>query len=408
MFPNLSCLQLLDNDLRSLKELERLRPMVANLSAVGLGKNPITKTLSPAALRAFIKAQGPNLCLVQRPQRGSLSPDRSEERRNQRSPEDARSTPPRPKRSDGTIQAPPLPPASSQPRQFPSARHCNSDELIETDGAAHEASGGASPTLPGEREMGTAEADGRCQAFSAAAPDQESASSRSPGMEMGGVLCLSGERVDRQPVDERGARCGDGEEAAAEKATPRDGGKSAKEPYQGVGEEGRGALDSSLRPSDPLVGATLAASLCRAVRSFASSGGPSDPTVACAAYGADIVSAATEAAFVRLAEARKRAAGSSWGAVALEGQHLGALGVGSTSCDTSGGDAKDPGRAARAWATAARSAKLASNGIVSDRVRFCSVHGILTSVCNALIVYAYAVQQVQFTEIARGGGFGCE
>lgn len=63
-FPNLSCVHLLDNDIRSLKQFEGLRPILRGLASLHLGKNPLSKNTSTAALRAWVRAQSPGLRLV--------------------------------------------------------------------------------------------------------------------------------------------------------------------------------------------------------------------------------------------------------------------------------------------------------------------------------------------------------
>lgn len=57
-FPNLTSLQLLDNDLRTLQQLERLDPITSNLKGLYLGKNPLLQNASKAALAAWLKSHG--------------------------------------------------------------------------------------------------------------------------------------------------------------------------------------------------------------------------------------------------------------------------------------------------------------------------------------------------------------
>ncbi|CAM9871184.1 unnamed protein product, partial [Choristocarpus tenellus] len=65
-FPNLSTLRLLDNDIRTLSQLERLGPILKHLKSLFLGDaNPLVHLVSPPALGAWVHTQGCRLVLLE-------------------------------------------------------------------------------------------------------------------------------------------------------------------------------------------------------------------------------------------------------------------------------------------------------------------------------------------------------
>ena len=262
-FPNLSCLQLLDNDIRSLKQLERLRPILRGLTALQLGKNPVAKTASPAALQAWVGAQSPGLRLHNHHPPGGAA----------------------------VAQASHPQPASRQRPRLPPPGSGDNDALL--------------------------------------------------------------------PAALGGGGAGD---------RPRGGGESGGGPG--------GALSEEIGSGDRTVGGRLDGAAPSAWEAGRSTGGGGRDLLGDRAVA---TKTPADAAFERLAQARSRAATSSWGAVALArlktaesragggggGGHGGGGGGGGGSL-REGEPAKD---SASAWSASARGAKLACNGMVSAKSR---------------------------------------
>ncbi|CAM9532429.1 unnamed protein product [Ectocarpus fasciculatus] len=309
-FPNLSCLQLLDNDIRSLRQLERLRPMLTNLTALHLGKNPVTRNASEAALRAWVKGQGPRVRLVSQGHRSAgngrnvCTGDRRRHTQQQHCPltnssASQQQSPP----STTTTQAPPSLPAAPTPHP-----PCG----ISTHSAK-----------PFGGEVGVS-------------------SRNSNGYEKGGEKATTRFLEQGEAGDTAFAATQDQQVQSTEDNNPGSGG-IMEQPTRSASEG----------PSDPAgrSGHTAANELNSTASSAA---------LARVDYAGRDPLASTDTAFERLAEARSRAASSSWGAIALAGSNT-ASHVGDDPDGVNG----------MAWASSARGAKLACNGMVR---RVCEAH----------------------------------
>lgn len=253
-FPNLSCLQLLDNDIRSLKQLERLRPILRGLASLRLGKNPVTQNASATALRAWVAAQSPGLRLV------LPASDPGDEGQKRAAKHPTTTTTGRSAQPDGGTHGPPPPPTARRPH-----------------------------TPPGGSEHDT----GPCSGGGGHHSGENSTLASS--------LMLSSSHTVSTLV---GTSTGD----------IRDGG---------------GAVDGGDFPAAGVV--------------------PTKTTQ-------------VDAAFERLAQARNRAATSSWGAVALARLTAAGNRAGRSAAQGGGGEAARD--SAGAWAASSKGAKLACNGMV--------------------------------------------
>lgn len=243
----------MDNDIRSLKQLERLRPLLRGLASLRLGKNPLAKTASAAALRAWVAAQSPGLCLV-------LPADDFVDGEQRSGAKHANSGPGQPAQPVGAARGPPPPPTAQGPHPPPGSIGDNK----------------TGPRGGGGKGVGLGESNGAVE--SASPPSSSHVVPNSAGT-----------------------------------ATPGDGNR------------GGGALNGC----HPLDRAS-----------------PHTPA---------------DAAFERLAQARNRAASSSWGAVALARLTAAENRPGRGAAHGGGEVARD---SAGAWAASGRGAKLACNGMV--------------------------------------------
>ncbi|CBJ27201.1 Hypothetical leucine rich repeat protein [Ectocarpus siliculosus] len=307
-FPNLSCLQLLDNDIRSLRQLERLRPMLTNLTALHLGKNPVTRNASEAALRAWVKGQGPCVSLVS-PGHGPASDGRSictgdrrqyTQQQQQHCPltnasaSQQQYSPP----STPTTQATPPLPAAPTPHP-PCGTGSNNAKPL----------GGSDVGVPSRNSNGHEKG---CEKTTIRILERG---------EAGNTVIAA--RKDKQMQSNGDNKPGSGGiiEQSTRSASERQSGPTVRSQHTAVNESNNTAASAALvrvecTDRDPLV--------------------------------------STDAAFERLAEARSRAASSSWGAIALAG----------SSTASHLGDDPD-GVNGMAWASSARGAKLACNGMVN-------------------------------------------
>ncbi|CAB1097233.1 unnamed protein product [Ectocarpus sp. CCAP 1310/34] len=307
-FPNLSCLQLLDNDIRSLRQLEHLRPMLTNLTALYLGKNPVTRSASEAALRAWVKGQGPCVSLVS-PGHGPASDGRNvctgdrrlHTQQQQQSPltnafaGQQHSSPP----STPTTQAAPPLPAAPTPHP-PCGTGTNNVKPL----------GGGDMGVPSRHSNGH---ENGCEKTTIRVLEQGEAGNTVIAARQDKKMQCNG---DNMPGFE------DIVEQSTRSASERQSGPTVRSEHTAVNESNNTPASAALVRID-----------CT----------DRDPL------------ASTDAAFERLAEARSRAASSSWGAIALAGS--------STASHVS----DDPdGVNDMAWASSARGAKLACNGMVSD------------------------------------------
>ncbi|CAM9550777.1 unnamed protein product, partial [Ectocarpus sp. 13 AM-2016] len=312
-FPNLTCLQLLDNDIRSLRQLERLRPMLTNLTALHLGKNPVTRNASEAALRAWVKGQGPCVSLVT-PGHGPASDERNvctldrrlHTQQQQHCPltnasaSQQHSFP----TSTPTTQAPPPLPAAPTPHPPYGTGTNNAKPLGDGDVGVHSRHSnghekGCDKTTIGVLEQG----------------------------EAGNTIIAEKQDKQNQSNGDNMPGSGDIVEQSTRSASEWQSGPTVRSEHTAVNESNNTAASAALVRID-----------C------------ADPDPL----------ASTDAAFERLAEARSRAVSSSWGAIALAGS--------STASHVS----DDPdGVYDMAWASSARGAKLACNGMVR---RVCEAH----------------------------------
>eukprot|EP00903_Cladosiphon_okamuranus_P021119 g19400.t1 len=259
-FPYLSCLQLLDNDIRSLKQIERLRPLLRGLASLHLGKNPVTKNASAIALRAWVAAQSRGLLL------DLPANDIGDEGQKRVAKHPANITPGRATQPGGGTHAPPPPPTAQRPIPPPG-------------GGEHDTGHRRGEVEHHSGESGTVE------------PSSPSSPSRTVSMP---VATATGDVRD-----------------------------------------GCGAVDC---------GDFLAA-------------------------GTSQMTSQVAVAFERLAQARNRAATSSWGAVALA--RLTAAENRTGRSVVHGGRGEVARDSAGAWAASSRGAKLACNGMVR---RVCETH----------------------------------
>lgn len=279
--------------------------MLTNLTALHLGKNPVTRNASEAALRAWVKGQGPRIRLVS-PGHGPRSDGnvctgdrRRHTEKQQHCPvtnaSAQRQSPP----STTTTQAPPPLPAAPTPHPPCGISTNNANPL----GGGEV--GGSSPNS-NRYEKG-------CEKATIGFLEQGEAGDR--------VLAST---RDRQIQSNGDTKPGSG--AIIEQSTrPASEGPS--------GPAGRSEQTAANESNNTAPSAALVRVDC--------TGG--DPL------------ASTDAAFERLAEARSRAASSSWGSIALAGSNT-ASHVGDHPDGVNG----------MAWASSARGAKLACNGMVRD------------------------------------------
>ncbi|CAM9322367.1 unnamed protein product [Ectocarpus sp. 12 AP-2014] len=312
-FPNLTCLQLLDNDIRSLRQLERLRPMLTNLTALHLGKNPVTRNASEAALRAWVKGQGPYVSLVT-PGHGPASDGRNvctgdrrlHTQQQQHCPitnasaSQQHSFP----TSTPTAHAPPPLPAAPTPHP-PYRTGTNNAQPL----------GGGDVGVPSRQSNGHKKG---CKKTTIRVLEQGEAGNTV-------IAARQDKQVQSNGDNMPGSR--DIVEQSTRSASERQSGLTVRSEHTAVNESNNTAASAALVRID-----------C------------TDPDPL----------ASTDAAFERLAEARSRAVSSSWGAIALAG----------SSTPSLVGDDPD-GVNDMAWASSVRGAKLACNGMVR---RVCEAH----------------------------------
>lgn len=351
--------------------------MLAILTTLTLGKNPLKQTASPSALQALVKTQRSRLGIP-------LSPPKTEnehtDRRHQWAGSISESTLP-------TVKSPPPPPGTLQPHLLHSTDSTVGATVISESGKASGSgdtfSGGGADCgesnivghgiVDNEMAIGVAGADCKKDVCNGSVDGaQYDADANVPGFE---VAVLSG---GRGGSSSRGGGAGEGEEE-------EDGESMAaglSEDCGGLDSPGAAAaFDHPLRRltsetatdliNNPGRWNTRAREHNHALLVPSTSGGVALDTSAVASPASEAatpveisdsltsVSACSksatrsaEAAFERLADARERAAGSSWGGVALAGSGFDKPEVGNT------------------WAASALAAKLVCNGMVSLRIHF--------------------------------------
>lgn len=332
--------------------------MLATLTTLTLGKNPLKQSASPSALQALVKTQGSRLRILSPPQHQKQTTGR-----HQRwSDGVSKSSPPTPR-------APSPPSAGPKPHPLHPAEDTVGAIVIAESGGASKGGGISSRGSAGrgvpngvghgiaDEEMmsdagGAGHGKGACidNIFSARHNSGEKVSG------FGSAALVAGHRGHRSGGDGGGQEEEDGKILAAG-ANGGSGGLHSPAIET--------ALDHPLRRSasetaaDPLIdsgGATpqarehkpglLAPSALGSV-ALDPSPGKSLDSLEAAATGSKRATRSADAAFERLAEARERATGSSWGGVALAG---------------SGSDKEEIGKA---WSASALAAKLVCNSMVS-------------------------------------------
>lgn len=332
--------------------------MLATLTTLTLGKNPLKQSASPSALEALVKTQGSGLRLLSPPQHQKKTTGRHQGWSDSVS----KSSPPTPR-------APPPPSAGPQPHPLhPAEDTVGAVVITESRGAPRggdiSSRGGTSRGVSNGVGHGIADEE---MAINAAGGDRKkgacndsidsarySSGEKVPGF--GSAALVVGHRGRRS-----GGDAGGEEEKDVKKLAAGASGGSGGLDSPAI----ETALDYPLRRSasetaaDPLIGSGGATPQTReqkpgllapsvlGVVALDPSPGESLDSLEAAPAGSKRATRSAEAAFERLAEARERAAGSSWGGVALAG---------------SGSDKEEVGNA---WSASALAAKLLCNGMVS-------------------------------------------
>lgn len=359
---------MLDNDIRSLKQLERLQPLLrSGLHALHLGrKNPLTKNVSEVALRAWVRSQGcgptGHLSLEIPP-----STARGEEKRDPTNGRGGR---------HNYLQQ------EQEPVHNGEATRCRQSVLSSPPGGAPDGVEAPPPPQPPPASdateaavapgphfpLGTAKNDGGHAAIDVSSSSHNTGrgagdEDRDGGGDEGGGGGTYGGGDRGWPSNPVDNGYGGDEVRAGARGSGADGGMHVAPEHRRKGR----VLPSEAYRDQELAAAAADCDTAAAARVSPGSCGASSSVghLPSSAAALPTASTAADAAFERLSVARDRAASSSWGAVVFS------AGAGK-SCQGPHSErdaARDGAGGGNAWAASARGAKLACNLMVCVCIR---------------------------------------